>query len=53
VRTVNEEIVISKKDIEDRKPTQLSIMPEGLFDTLKPEEVRDLVAFLMSKEPVK
>jgi putative membrane-bound dehydrogenase-like protein len=53
VRTVNEEIVISKKDIEERKPTQLSIMPEGLFDAMKPEEVRDLVAFLMGKEPVK
>jgi putative membrane-bound dehydrogenase-like protein len=53
VRTVNEEIVISKKDIEERKPTQLSVMPEGLFDAMKPEEVRDLVAFLMSKEQVK
>jgi len=53
VRTVNEEIVISKKDIEERKPTQLSVMPEGLFDAMKPDDVRDLVAFLMSKEQVK
>ena len=53
VRTVNEEMVISKRDIEERKPTQLSVMPEGLFDAMKPDEVRDLVAFLTTKEQVK
>ena len=52
VRTVNEELVIPVKDIDKRKPTQNSVMPEGLFDALKPEEVRDLVAYLMAKEQV-
>jgi putative membrane-bound dehydrogenase-like protein len=52
VRTVNEELVIVVKDIEKRKPTQNSVMPEGLFDAMKPEEVRDLVAYLMGREQV-
>jgi putative membrane-bound dehydrogenase-like protein len=49
VRTVNAEVVISVKDIDERKSTNLSIMPEGLFDTMKTEEVRDLVKYLQSK----
>jgi putative heme-binding domain-containing protein len=52
VRTVNETLVIAKADIETRKDTNQSIMPEGLFDALKPDEVRDLVAYLASKEQV-
>ena len=52
VRTVNEELVIPVADIEVKKPTQLSVMPEGLFDALKPEEVLDLVKYLMGKEQV-
>jgi putative membrane-bound dehydrogenase-like protein len=49
VRTVNAEVVISVKDIDERKSTNLSIMPEGLFDVMKTEEVRDLVKYLQSK----
>ncbi len=52
VRTVNEEVVIPTADIEVKKPTQLSVMPEGLFDALKPEEVLDLVKYLMGKAQV-
>ena len=52
VRTVNEELVIPVSDIEKRKPTQNSVMPEGLFDALKPDEVRDLMAYLMGKGQV-
>jgi putative membrane-bound dehydrogenase-like protein len=49
VRTVNEEVVFPVTEIDERKPTNSSVMPEGLFDALKPEEVRDLVKYLMSK----
>lgn len=52
VRTVNEEIVIPVDDIDDRKPTRLSIMPDGLFDTLKDQEIRDLIGYLAGKEQV-
>ncbi|HUR55145.1 MAG TPA: c-type cytochrome, partial [Gemmataceae bacterium] len=46
VRTVNDTFVLSAADIESRKQTSQSIMPEGLLDALKPDEVRDLVAYL-------
>lgn len=53
VRTTNETVVFPKGDIEGRKPTSQSIMPEGLFDALKPEEVRDLAAYLRSPQQVR
>ncbi|MBN9517625.1 c-type cytochrome [bacterium] len=46
VRTTNETVIVPRADIEGVQATALSIMPEGLFDTLRPEEVRDLVAYL-------
>ncbi len=52
VRTVNETITIPKGDLESRKATNQSIMPEGLLDSMKPEEVRDLVAYLRSSQQV-
>jgi putative heme-binding domain-containing protein len=52
IRTANESIVLPVSDIASRKQTNLSIMPDGLFDQMKPEEVRDLVAYLRSKEQV-
>jgi putative heme-binding domain-containing protein len=52
VRTVNDTLTIPVADIVTRKQTPLSIMPEGLFDQMKPDEVRDLVAYLRGKEQV-
>lgn len=49
VRTANEQIVIAKDDIEKRTPTNNSVMPEGLFDNLKDDEIRDLIAYLQKK----
>ncbi len=49
VRTVNEELFLPIADIETRKPTPNSVMPEGLLDTLKPDEIRDLIAYLQKK----
>ncbi|HEX4609670.1 MAG TPA: c-type cytochrome, partial [Urbifossiella sp.] len=46
VRTTNQTVVVPRADIEGVQGTSLSIMPEGLFDNLRPEEVRDLVAYL-------
>ena len=48
VRTVNDVVVVSKADLEARKPTNNSVMPEGLLDTLTDAEVRDLVGYLAS-----
>lgn len=46
VRTVNELLVIPVSDIESRKPTNNSVMPEGLLDQLKDDEIRNLVGYL-------
>jgi putative heme-binding domain-containing protein len=52
VRTTNDTVILPTADIATRKQTNVSIMPDGLFDQLKPDEVRDLVAYLRSKEQV-
>lgn len=52
VRTVNDTLTVPVADIVTRKQTAVSIMPEGLFDAMKPDEVRDLVAYLRAKEQV-
>ncbi len=43
-----QKIVIKKTDIKEREPSKLSLMPEGLHTSLKPEEFSDLVAYLES-----
>ncbi|MDY3556021.1 c-type cytochrome [Gemmata sp. JC717] len=52
VRTVNDTLTVPVADVVTRKPTNVSIMPEGLFDQMKPDEVRDLIAYLRAKEQV-
>jgi putative heme-binding domain-containing protein len=52
VRTANDTVTVPKADIEARKPTNQSIMPEGAFDKLTAEEVRDLIAYLTAPEQV-
>jgi putative heme-binding domain-containing protein len=52
LRTINDTIVIAKTDIEERKLSDLSLMPEGQLNTLTPDEVRDLVAYLASPNQV-
>ena len=44
----NEVVVLPKAEIESRTPTKLSMMPEGVIEQLRIEEVRDLVAYLAS-----
>ncbi len=41
-------IIISKDDVDMMKASPISQMPTGLLDPLNPQEVRDLVAYLMS-----
>jgi putative heme-binding domain-containing protein len=49
LQTQNEVLVLDQGDIEGLKPTSASLMPEGQLDTLKPEEVRDLFAYLKGR----
>ncbi|MCH7688129.1 MAG: c-type cytochrome, partial [Planctomycetes bacterium] len=52
VRTINDTVIVAKNDIEDRKLSNQSVMPERLLDTFKPGEVRDLIAYLRSPTQV-
>ena len=48
VQTANEPLRVSTSQIDSRKESGLSMMPEGLLDRLTPQEQRDLVGYLAS-----
>jgi len=52
MQTANEKLVISKADIDERQVLPISMMPEGQLEQLTFAELRDLVAYLASKEQV-
>ncbi|MEZ6059746.1 MAG: c-type cytochrome [Planctomycetaceae bacterium] len=49
VQTDKEQMVIAVDDIEERTRTYKSLMPDGLLDSLTPDQVRDLVAFVRQR----
>jgi putative heme-binding domain-containing protein len=40
---------VKRADIESIEPSKVSMMPEGLLNYFKEDEIQDLVAFLMSR----
>jgi putative heme-binding domain-containing protein len=52
LQTVNEKVVIALDEIDFRKKSKISMMPEGQLDKLKPNDIRDLVAYLGSPSQV-
>ena len=52
VQTANETIVVPKDEIESRTVSKLSMMPEGIFEKMADQEVRDLVAYLRGRQQV-
>ncbi len=42
-------VTVNRKKVESMEPSKVSMMPTGLLDTLKEDEVLDLVAFLLSR----
>ncbi|MEO6807563.1 MAG: PVC-type heme-binding CxxCH protein [Isosphaeraceae bacterium] len=50
--TANETITIPKPEIEDRRTSDKSMMPEDLWTPLSPHEVRSLVRYLASPTQV-
>ncbi len=52
VQTPVEKVTINRADIDEIQPSKLSLMPDGLFNALKPNEVRDLIGYLMSPQQV-
>jgi len=45
-------VQIPRNEIAEMKNTKMSAMPEDLLRGLKPEEIRDLFAYLQNKEQV-
>ena len=43
---VNQEARIPRRDVEEMRPSSVSVMPAGLDQQLSPQELADLVAFL-------
>ncbi len=43
---VNQEARISRRDVDEMRPSTVSLMPAGLDQQLTPQELADLVAFL-------
>lgn len=52
VQTPTEKLTLRKSDIEETKDSTQSLMPEGQLDLLSPEEVRDLIGYVMSPQQV-
>jgi putative membrane-bound dehydrogenase-like protein len=52
LQTANEVIVIPKSEIAQQKISPLGMMPEGLLDNFKEQDVRDIVAYLRSPKQV-
>ncbi|HZU35550.1 MAG TPA: c-type cytochrome [Gemmataceae bacterium] len=42
-------VTVNRKRIESMEPSKVSMMPTGLLDTFKEDEIADLVAFLLSR----
>lgn len=52
VQTQENDLPIDRREVEEIHTTTKSIMPDGLLQNLSPDDVRDLVAYLMSDEQV-
>jgi putative heme-binding domain-containing protein len=45
----NERVTIARDEIEQIEPSQLSLMPEDILKPLRPQQVRDLFAYMQSQ----
>jgi putative heme-binding domain-containing protein len=52
VQTQTERIRLDRSEIEEVRPTTVSLMPEGLLSPLSEVQVRDLIAYLMARRQV-
>jgi putative heme-binding domain-containing protein len=52
IQTPSEKLTLEKSGIENIKPSQLSMMPDGLLNNLSEEQTANLFAYLMSQNQV-
>jgi putative heme-binding domain-containing protein len=48
LKTINDLVVVPKDEIDQRKLSELSLMPNGLLEQMQPEEIRDIIGYLAS-----
>ena len=51
LKTATDEVTVPHDRIEERRGSEVSMMPEGILDNLSPIERRDLIAFLQAAAP--
>jgi putative heme-binding domain-containing protein len=44
-------IVVDRENVDEMRPSSISIMPEGILKNVSPEQTRDLLTFLLSPAP--
>ena len=52
IQTVNEKIIVPADEVEARKLSPVSMMPDGLLQNLSSEQVRQLLGYLMGPNQV-
>ena len=52
LRTTDQRLVLSRDQIEVIRESALSLMPDQQLDVMTPDQVRDLIAYLMSPSQV-
>ena len=52
LRTPTGDVTVPKPEIQKRKTQPVSLMPEGLLQSMKQDEVRDLIGYLQSPAQV-
>jgi putative heme-binding domain-containing protein len=52
VQTMTEQLTIELTEVDKLAESTLSLMPEGLAEALTPEQMRDLIAYLMHRSQV-
>ena len=52
LKTMTETLTVPRADVASLQESALSLMPEGLIDGWKPQQVRDLFAYLRSTQPL-
>lgn len=52
LRTIGQDIILNKSDIQSREVAPISMMPEGLLEQLSDEDVLDLTAYLQGQSQV-
>ncbi|MGI8978129.1 MAG: PVC-type heme-binding CxxCH protein [Pirellulaceae bacterium] len=52
LQTATDRTTIARDEVEESKPTGQSLMPDGLLQPFTPDQIRDLLAYLMTSEQV-